>query len=648
MILQQRAYQIETIQALLDYWRDGGGNPLVDLATGTGKSVCIAGLIDEVLAEYPDMRVLSLVHTRELVDQNVKALLRVRPSASIGINAAGLGRRDTRQQILFASIQSVYREDAYSLGPRDLVLIDEAHLLPKKGEGMYRTLIEKLRERVPDLRVAGFTATPYRLADGRLDEGEGRIFDRIVYTYGIGDAVADGWLAPLVSKATLTGMDVSGVTRRGGEFVEADLQRAVDREDVTEGACDEIVAMAGHRRSWLAFCAGVEHAFHVRDALRRRGISCETITGETPTSERDGIIRRFREGRIRCLTNAMVLTTGFDVIHVDLIAMLRPTLSTGLYIQKCGRGTRPVYPPGFDPNSATPEERVAAIAASSKPNCLVLDFAGNVVRHGPVDAIATAAAPGARRAAKAVDPAVKVDTVRAKACPHCRTLVDVGVFACTAPGCGFEWERPRPAHEAQADAESIIMTGQRSAAPALKDPWSPVTGVNFERHQKRGDPNAPPTMRVDYACGFIGHSEWVCFEHAGLARIKAEKWWRDMRGKAPAPATVDEAVARCRDGEVGTPSDIVARKEGQYTRVVGRRFSEDELARVRAYAPVPVVEQESAEWWRVLGIASSTHRDEVKTAWRQLVRQHHPDAGGSLVAMQNINRAYHEALEAVG
>lgn len=644
-MIQPRAYQIETVQALLDYWRDGGGNPLVDLATGTGKSVCIAGLIDEVLAEWPDMRVLALVHTRELVQQNVNAFLRVRPRTPIGINCAGLHRKDKRQQVLFASIQSVRRDDAYSLGLRDLVVIDEAHLTPMKGEGMYRTLLERLRERVPDLRVAGFTATPYRLDAGRLDQGEGRIFDRVVYTYGIGDAVADGWLAPLVSKATLTAIDVSDVTRRGGEFVEGDLQRAVDRGDVTEGACDEIVAMGGDRRSWLVFCTGVEHAHHVRDAMRRRGVRCEAVTGETPSAERDRILSAFRTGRLQCLTNAMVLTTGFDVAEVDLIAMLRPTLSRGLYIQICGRGTRPVYPVGFNANAATAEERVAAIAGSSKPYCVVLDFAGNVRRHGPVDAAPVGFGSGGERGAKPDDDvAVKPDDVRAKVCPRCSTLVGLNVFVCTAPGCGFEWEPPKPRHEAKADDEAVIMTGQRSSAPAFVDPWVRVKDVEFRKHQKRLDPNAPPTLRVDYGCGLILHSEWVCFEHDGVARGKAEKWWRDMRGQAPPPRTVDEALARCLDGEIAVPSDIVTRQEGKFTRVMGRRFTPEELARVAAYVARPAAARETAAWWSVLGLHRDAEPADIKTAYRRLAREHHPDAGGDGATMANINRAYEEAM----
>jgi len=135
---------------------------------------------------------------------------------------------------------------------------------------------------------------------------------------------------------------------------------------VTVSAVDEIVRHGADRRAWLIFCSGVDHAFHVRDAIRGRGFSCEAILGETPPAERDQIIAGYKRGEIRCLTNANVLTTGFNAPGVDLIAMLRPTKSVGLYVQMIGRGTR--LSPGKD-------------------NCLVLDFAGNVARHGPIDCI---------------------------------------------------------------------------------------------------------------------------------------------------------------------------------------------------------------------------------------------------------------------
>lgn len=527
-----RSYQRAAIDAVLSYWGDGGGNPLVDMATGTGKSVVIATLVRELLEAYPHLRVVMLVHVKELVEQNARALLRAWPQAPIGINSAGLGRRDKRSQILFASIQSIFREDAYSLGPRDLVLIDEAHLVPKAGEGMYRTFLDKLREVTPDLRVAGFTATPYRLDSGRLDQGADRLFSQIVYSYGIGQGIVDGFLSPLQSKATATALDVSGVAKRGGEFIAGALEAAVDKDWITRAAVEEIVTFGQSRRSWLLFAAGVNHAIHLRDAVRAHGISAETVTGETPKGERDRIIRDFREGRIRCLTNAMVLTTGFDAPMVDLVAMLRPTLSTGLYVQIVGRGTR---------------------LAPGKPDCLVLDFAGNVRRHGPVDAIAVRAGSSGGKE----DTAVKEESVRAKECPGCQSLVALNTRVCQS--CGHEWpKQDEPKHDARADSERPIM----STGGAV---WLPVSGVKYFRHSK---PGSPTSLRVEYTCGLTVYRQWQCLEHDGFARGKAESWWRRMATGAP-PETVEEALARQAD--IRPATDIQVRPSGQYFEIVAVR-----------------------------------------------------------------------------
>ncbi|MGV1785758.1 MULTISPECIES: helicase-related protein [Agrobacterium] len=136
---------------------------------------------------------------------------------------------------------------------------------------------------------------------------------------------------------------MKGVGRQGGDYKQSALQAAVDKMDVTRSAVDEIVAKGADRKSWLCFCSGVEHAEHVRDEIRSRGISCETISGETPKDERRRIIEDFKSYKIRALTNNSVLTTGFNHKGVDLIAALRPTLSVSLYVQMMGRGTRVMY-----------------------------------------------------------------------------------------------------------------------------------------------------------------------------------------------------------------------------------------------------------------------------------------------------------------
>lgn len=332
--MKLRSYQSAAVDAVFQYWREGGGSPLLDLATGLGKSVIIAKLIQEIGTRYPDMRILVLVHVQELVEQDFTALIRLWPQASAGIYSAGLGRRDAHHRITFASIQSVFRKGR-DIGPRDLVLIDEAHLVPKAGEGMYLTLLEALRDVTPDLRVAGLTATAFRLDSGRLDQGEGRLFDQIVYHYGVGEGVEDGWLAPLTCRAASIEIDVSDVAKRGGEFVAGALEAAADKDELTRAAVAEIMARAGDRQSWLIFCSGVKHAQHVCTALNAEGVPCGVVTGETPKEIRRQLIADFKRGKLRALTNAQVLTTGFDAPQTDLIAFLRPTLSTGLYVQMC-------------------------------------------------------------------------------------------------------------------------------------------------------------------------------------------------------------------------------------------------------------------------------------------------------------------------
>jgi len=360
-----RQYQEAALRELFVFWRNGGGNPLIAMTTGAGKSTVIAFLIKRLLTDYPNMRIFVTAPNRELLEQDILELRKIWPEAPIGINCNGLGCRDTDAQILFATVNSIYR-DPKALGERHLVIIDEAHLIPHGEQGMYHTTLNRVRELVLDLRVVGLTATPFRLDSGHLCEGDGHLFEKVVFEYTIGEAIRDGWLAPLSSKATTKAatIDVTGVGKRGGEYIAEQLEAAAIRDNAVELACDEIAAYQSKRRAWLIYCVGVTHAGLVRDALRARGIHTEMVLGETPDQERVRIIEDFRAGRLTALVSVNVLSYGFNVLHVDLIAMLRPTCSAGLYIQQVGRGTR---------------------KADGKQNCLVLDFAGNVRRFGPVD-----------------------------------------------------------------------------------------------------------------------------------------------------------------------------------------------------------------------------------------------------------------------
>ncbi|NBS94786.1 MAG: DEAD/DEAH box helicase [Betaproteobacteria bacterium] len=519
-----RPYQTAAIDAIYRYYEAHAGNCLITIPTAGGKSMVMATFVEGVLKAFPDQRILIVTHVRELIEQNHAELLRLWPDAPAGIYSAGLKQRDIGARILFAGIQSIHKR-VYDVQQCDLVLIDEAHLIPRSSNTMYRRFLDGLKRLNPALKVIGLTATPYRLDSGRLHEGDGAIFTDIAYEVSVRELIDAGYLSQLISRRMVTELDLSGVGTRAGEFVAKELEAAIDKDVITQSAVDEIFQCAANRKSWLIFCAGVDHAFHVRDAVRSRGVSCETIVGDTPGAQREAIIQDFKAGRIQCLTNANVLTTGFNAPAVDLIAMLRPTKSAGLYVQIVGRGCR---------------------QAPGKTDCLVLDFAGNIERHGPIDAIK----PKAPKAGEGGE-------VPTKDCPQCGAAVHASVREC--PHCGNQFAAPQIKLDSKASALDIV-----SGAPPE---WVPVTRVSYARHEKLGK---PPSLRVDYWSGLIAHSEWVCVEHQGYARQKAVSWWANRAPGVALPRRVDEALALAQ--RLKCPQQIAVRPSGRFTEIVGARF----------------------------------------------------------------------------
>ena len=402
--LQLRDYQQRALDQLYDWFVQHNGNPCIVLPTGAGKSHVVAALCKDALTQWPETRILMLTHVKELIEQNLEKLLLHWPNAPVGVYSASVGRKELGYPITYAGIQSIWRR-AEDVGHVDLVVIDEAHLVSHKDTGMYRTFLSGLTQINPRLRVVGLTATPFRLGHGLITDPPAIFSKPLIKPASLTELIAKGYLAPLWSKATDTTYDVSGVAKRNGDYVESELQAAVDKDELNRSVVREIIARAGNRRSWLVFCAGVKHAQHIAEELREQGIEAACITGETPKTERERLIGEFKAGKIRALTNANVLTTGFDHPDVDLIAMLRPTESPGLYVQMAGRGLRP---------------------KSHTNHCLVLDFAGVVERHGPI----TAVEPPEKGSNGNGRPPVKK-------CPQCREIVHAKVKEC--PVCGYDF-----------------------------------------------------------------------------------------------------------------------------------------------------------------------------------------------------------------
>ena len=542
--MQLRPYQQTAIDCAWAWMRHNVGNPAIVIPTGGGKSPVMAAMARQV-AESGG-RVGIVAHVAELVSQNHDKLRMLWPEARAGIYSASLRKRDRFEPILFCQIQSVAKR-APQLGRFDLLLVDEAHRIPLKGDGLYLQFINECRRFNPDLRVIGLTATPYRLQGAAVPVcGPDNVLQDMAYEARIGDLIADGFLSKLVSKAGRARADLSGVHTRGGEYIEAELARAVDRDELVEAACDEMCALAADRRAWIVFAVTVAHAEHVCAALKARGIVSAIVHGETPKPERARIIADYQRGQIRALVNVNVLSEGFDAPHIDCVAMMRPTKSPGLYYQQVGRGLR---------------------LADGKLDCLVLDFAGNIIEHGPVDAIRVSKP---RKAGEAGE----VQTGAAKECPKCQAVIAAGCGMC--PECGHEFPARKVEHLAAPSGAAILSSDAQ--APMH---WHDVHRITYTEHTGK---SGVPTLQVVYWCGLLTFREWVCLEHTGMARAKAITWW-GKRSPAMCPSTVAEAVQIV--DTLRKPNRIQISELGKYPEIVAYEYGSSDTPTQGRPDPVP-------------------------------------------------------------
>ena len=550
-MIKLRDYQIDAVEAVYDWMRTHGGNPVCVAPTGSGKAVLIARICRD--AWQAKRRVIVLAHVKELLEQEADKLRRICPDLTFGVYSAGLESRDTKSQILVAGIQSVYNKAAL-LGGFDLVIIDEAHRVSTKSEGMYRSFLRDLREINPDTRLIGFTATPYRTGEGHI-YGEGKLFDDVAYEIDILSLVKQGYLARLISKAGEKGAlaDYDALHIERGDFVTSEVENiALDAPRVW-AACRDIVEKTADRKSVLIFAVSVRHAKKIREIL---GVSfeqeCGLITGATPPEERNALQQRFKSQDLKFLVNVNVLTTGFDAPAIDCVALMRPTASPVLYVQMVGRGFR---------------------IAPGKKNCLVLDFGGNVMRHGPVTHVCVREGKSHRNSPKERDPAVPA----MRTCPNCGSILENWYLVC--PDCAYEF----PLHDPQS-SDADIMGGKGSV-----DTYC-VMSVKYCVWVKRSDPDGPRSVRIDYEIGlgkFV--TEWICPEHTGYAFQKYCEWWQ-KRCELEPPENADEAVFLAQSKLLAVPRTVTVKKRPgeKYPEVVGAELGPIPQADCIPVQPPPV------------------------------------------------------------
>jgi DNA repair protein RadD len=582
-MLTPRWYQSEGNAAVWAYMAAKSGNPVVVLPTGAGKSLLIALLIQQAL-EFGG-RVVVLAHRKELLQQNADEIRGLIPGIDVGIYSAGLKSREIHNAVVVAGIQSVFRK-AEDLGRRHLVIVDEAHLISDLEESMYGQFLSAMKAN-DGLRIVGLTATPFRTGAGPIC-GPERIFQRVVFEAKTAQLIAEGFLCPITNKPVENEVNTDKVSLRGGEFVESEMQAAFDVDEKVWAACKEILEKTQDRHSVLIFASGVHHAEQIAETINAMvlGEVAAIVTGETLDIERSTILQRFKSQELRFLVNVDVLTTGFNAKCVDAIAILRATMSPGLFCQMVGRGLR---------------------LHESKTNCLLLDFGGNIARHGSIDDENFGRSQGSGRAG------VAAQNGRGKKCPSCE--LDVSVNATVCPECNFLFPRNiEPKHDTTAD-ETSQLTG---AMPP--EEWD-VKDVVVRVHTKKDNEEAPQTVRVDYVCHPIKSSkidndckyqcgsktgtvrpngphvelicdgcgehqkfvpkssieqagnlatitipEWVCPGHTGFARSKFLAWW-DARSICDPPDNAPDAVALINMGVCRRPVRITTKKDGRWHRI---------------------------------------------------------------------------------
>lgn len=377
--MKLRPYQEHAVAAAVDALYD---NPavLIVMPTGLGKTVVFAHIAKHFLQWG---RVLIVAHREELLEQagqKIQAICDVVPDLEMGEARAIESKLYGGAPVVLTTVQTQTsgreKRRMHRFDPLEyiLLIIDESH---HSTASSYRHVVRHYRQN-PQLRVLGVTATP----DRRDGLGLGNVFNVVAYEYGLHEAIQEGWLVPIRQQlVTIEGLDFTACRSVAGDFNLADLERTIGEEAILHRIAGATVQAAGDRKT-LVFADSVQNGERLTEIFNRPAYkpgSARFVSGKTDRDERREIVRAYRAGEFQFLVNVGIATEGFDVPDIGLVAMARPTKSRALYCQMIGRGTRPLAS-ALDGLSLAAERR-AAIAASGKPDLVVLDFVGVAGRH---------------------------------------------------------------------------------------------------------------------------------------------------------------------------------------------------------------------------------------------------------------------------
>jgi superfamily II DNA or RNA helicase len=388
---QLRPYQSEAVNSVVNCINKGSDKILLVMATGLGKTVTAVKTAEMFKST------LFIVDSEELLDQAAISFIREKFSEEFSSHISEMGlveyiksggsfaggsyrvgciKADLFQpygNVVMASAQTLHRRlDKLDPNQYDCVIVDEAHCY------LATTLFKGINHFTPKLRL-GLTATPYRLDGLPLSD----LFAEIAYEYNIDQAIKDGYLVELNGIRVKTNCSLDSVKTLGGDFNQKDLSNEINQPARNYLIADSYLKYANGRKT-LGFGINIQHCMDLSDAFKEKGIKADVVSSdEERTGDRSQKIKDFKAGKIDVLFNANILTKGFDEPSVSCIISAAPTKSLARYLQQIGRGTRTLA--GVINGIESVEERIKAINASNKKDCIILDIVDSTTRHSLIN-----------------------------------------------------------------------------------------------------------------------------------------------------------------------------------------------------------------------------------------------------------------------
>jgi len=536
-----RPYQSEAL-TIIDGALEKEPVVLLQAVTGAGKTVMLARLINRYWYETK-RNFLVLMHKQELVDQFIKTFERITEISftGIGVCSASFRRRETEKRLTIATVQTFvnYVEE---YGGCDLLIIDEAHRV-ELGNTQYGKTISALKDKRPNMRILGVTATPARLGHGYIygdncKPGAVNLFPQLNHQIKYEALKNLGYLVPLRGKVAHDGSLERDLTtvELNGDYVLDQLGEIMSKEIHIGTAVEAIRDYCSGYRRICVFCCTIDHANKLQASIEEKLEPCAIVHSQLTPLDRAANLEAWKSGKKRVITSVNILAEGFDYPALDCLAMARPTMSSSLYLQALGRALRP---------------------HEGKDHAFILDLTDNTARFGTDIDRMKVSVP------KAVEKKIEKDKEKFKICPNCEKEVLLVLKQC--PFCDFEW----PVEEY---LEALRIPNLKEVTFEKQPPVTvDVSDFVATVHLKKGSEKA--LGKVIFYYDYSSVNMFFCFAdfYDGYALRAGEDKWRKISDD-PYPSSIQEFES-IKDSII-CPKQLILDVSGKFPEILDMIFDE--------------------------------------------------------------------------